>query len=473
MKKSILLGAAALAAIALAAPQSADAGEVKIGGYYQFRMVSTDNTPGDVAYDENAQFWAQRLQLNVDMKASEKSHAHMVTRVLDNNTVSGADYTLPVGTTSTAANWQVRQLWLETEAWGVGVKLGSMPIAMNDGMLFDHDVTSYGTILLAKNFGGVTVVGADVKVAEGSGQSVSTTAGAAIANTGTANHSDADFYVLSALGKYNAVDYQLTAAYLNAQTRVAGFTALGVANATDPFGGANGLGAKTNVNQGNHDLWLAATLGGQIEGIDLTGTLIYEAGMSNVTQDSQLENSGFMAGLRAKGKTGFGGWNGYAFYGSKDFTAATPRGNETHWSSTWDSGGPGAQDLMARALSFSGSNSGTATANNVTVNGGGNATSTSQSNLWGIGAGLTVNAGAWTIKPSLDYAHVVEDNITTGVAGTSTYNSALGGTLGFSTKIQENTTLDLSGTWVDPNARVSGTSESLMHYLQASVKMDF
>ncbi|MBF0440202.1 MAG: hypothetical protein HQL93_13945 [Magnetococcales bacterium] len=454
MKKSILLGTAALAAVALAAPQAADAGETKIGGYYQFRMASMDNTPGDAAGDENANYWAQRLQLNVDMKASDKSHAHLVTRVLDNNTVQGNDATLAVGTTATTANWQVRQLWLETEAWGVGLKVGNMPVALNDGILVDHDVTSYGTILLSKNFGGVTVIGADVKVAEGSAMTVGV----------NANHMDTDLYVLSALGKVNSIDYQVTGAYLhedNSVTAVAANPVLGTVG--------NGLGAKTGTGSVN-DGWLALTLGGQIQGIDLTGTAIYETGMSNVTNDSQLDDSGVLLALRGKGKTGFGGWNAYAFYGSEDYTAPVAGGDQPHWSPTWDSGGAGAHDLMERALSstLGGGANGAAATTNI---------ATDVSNMWGVGAGLAINAGAWTIKPSLDYARLVEETITNGVAGAAPYRSAWGGTLGFSTKIQEGTTLDLSGTWVDPNrsnnAVGTAATEDTMHYLQASVKMDF
>ncbi|MBF0214314.1 MAG: hypothetical protein HQM00_12275 [Magnetococcales bacterium] len=436
MKKSILLGAAALAAIALAAPQAADAGETKIGGYYQFRTVTMDNTPGDVAGDENANYWAQRLQLNVDMKASEKSHAHLVTRVLNNNTVGGADVTL-------AGDWTVNQLWLETEAWNVGLKVGNMPIALNDGLLFNHDTTSYGTILLAKNFGGVTVVGANVKVAEGS-DNVAPALVPAVTGP-NANHQDVDFWVLSALGKYSNVDYQITAAYLNSESRVGGV----------PYGAANGTGVINNATDSITDGWIALTLGGKVENVDLTGTLIYETGMDNVTNNSQLDSDGFMAALRAKGKTGFGGWNGYVFYGAEDFTAAVPGGDRTFWSPTWDQGGAGAQDLMQRAL--------------VAPNGG---VASTQSNMWGVGAGLTINAGAWTIKPSLDYASLVEEVVTTAPAAV-VYDSAMGGTIGFTTKIQEGTMLDLSGTFVDPNARVGGTSEEVMHYVQASVKMDF
>ncbi|MBF0191527.1 MAG: hypothetical protein HQL99_10390 [Magnetococcales bacterium] len=445
MKKSILLGAAALAAVALAAPQAADAGELKIGGYYQFRATSMDNNPADAIGEESANYWAQRLQLNLDMKASDKSHAHAVVRALDSNHVDGADSTVTAA--DAQAEWVIRQMWLETEAWGVGLKVGSMPIALNDGILVNHDVTSYGSILMSKNFGGVTVVGADVKVNEGNpAMSVATANG---------NHMDVDLWVLSALGKFNTVDYQVTGAYLNQETM------LSAAGAAMAYGAANGTGLKLAGNENISDGWLALTLGGNIQGIDVTGTAIYETGMDNVTAGSQLEDDGFMFGARAKGKTGFGGWNAYAMYGSEDFTAVVPGGDQTFWSSTWDMGGAGSVDLMKSALTG---------ANN-------NSLATSQSNIWGLGAGLSVNAGAWTIKPSLDYAQIVEERVSsnTPVANFVKYDSAWGGTLAFSTKIQEGTTLDLSGSWVDPNSSdlVVGTTEDIMHYVQASVKMDF
>jgi len=477
MKKSILLGAAALAAVALAAPQSADAGEVKIGGYYQFRMVSTDNTVTNFDGEETANFWAQRLQLNVDMKASEKSHAHMVTRVLDNRIVQGSDQTFSgaVGSGSLgAADWQVRQLWLETEAWGVGLKVGNMPIALNDGLLVDNDVTSFGTILLAKNFGGVTVVAADVKVREGTGDGtnngsavnaygVPVVAGSAVANQ---NDRDVDLFVLSALGKIDAFDYQLTGAYLRGEQ-----FAHQTAYAPAPVA----FGALQDVSDG----WIALTLSTKIQGIDLVGTAIYETGAdvnSPVAGTKQLEGDGFFVGGRAKGPTGFGGWNGYAFYGAKDFTSPQLGNNEAKWSPTWDASGPGSQDLMQRVLT--GYNSNTGAANGANAGGG---TFSNVSNMWGAGAGLSVNAGAWTIKPSLDYAHVVEDYAVDSTTAVPYINanilSAWGGTLGFSTKIQEGTMLDLSGTWVNPKesttVRTAGTVIDTMHYIQASVKMDF
>lgn len=500
MKKSILLGAAALAAVALAAPQAADAGEVKIGGYYQFRVVSTDNSVTDVAGDETANFWAQRLQLNVDMKASEKSHAHMVTRVLDNRIVQGSDQVFanaaapaaagPNAGVLGAADWQVRQLWLETEAWGVGLKVGNMPIALNDGLLVDNDVTSYGSILLAKNFGGVTVVAADVKVQEGVAAGNGTAgasyrAAAIAAGTATANQNDrdVDLYVLSALGKIDAFDYQLTGAYLKGEKFA---NQLVFPPAVPPVVGAPNFGALQDVSDG----WIALTLSTKIQGIDLVGTAIYETGAdSNLApgaQETQLEKDGIFVGARAKGPTGFGGWNAYAFYGAADYTSPILGNNEAKWSSAWDSSGAGSQDLMQRALTGNAGNTtaggANATGTGAVVGGYAGATGTfsNVSNMWGVGAGLTVNAGAWTIKPSLDYAHVVEDSATDSNNVKyidANILSAWGGTLGFSTKIQEGTVLDLSGTWVNPKesapVRTAGASIDTMHYLQASVKMDF
>ncbi|MBF0418405.1 MAG: hypothetical protein HQL86_09180, partial [Magnetococcales bacterium] len=136
--------------------------------------------------------------------------------------------------------------------------------------------------------------------------------------------------------------------------------------------------------------------------------------------------------------------------------------------------------LMMRALTSTVTSGGLVGANNVAATYGNNGSvATSQSNMWGIGGGLAINAGAWTIKPSLDYARLVEENVNVTTpdvvvnAVAPSYTSAWGGTLGFSTKIQEATTLDLSGTMVKPHARVGGISEDSMHYVQASVKMDF
>ncbi len=459
MKKSLLLGASALAAVALAAPQAADAGEMKVGGYYQFRMLSTDNTPGDIAGEENAEFWSQRVLLNFDFIASEKSHAHMLVRALDSKVVQGADAFIG------APDWQIRQAWLETEAWGVGMKVGNMPISMNDRILIDtvHDNTSVGAALLSKNFGGTTVVGGLVKVSEFAGTAATYSAQA------LADSRDVDLWVLSALGKVNNIDYQATAAFLNQQDNFV--TALGASNTA--FGAANGTGTVVTLNDNVTDGWLALTLGTTIEGIDLTGTAIYETGMDNTTAGSQLEDDGFIVAGRVKGKAGFGTWQGYGFYSGEDYTAPYPGGDQPKWSDTWDSGGTGAYDLMQAALSSTG---GAAAVGAVPA--ANNSIANDTSNMWGIGAGLAIKAGAWTIKPQLDYAQIVEEKVvnSAGVATNANYDKAFGGTLGFSTKIQEATTLDISGTWVDPTIATNaaaGTTDDVMHYVQASVKMSF
>ncbi|MBF0296747.1 MAG: hypothetical protein HQL96_16305 [Magnetococcales bacterium] len=459
MKKSILLGTAALAAVAIAAPQAVQAAETKIGGYYMFNMVNTQNAPAATANMENANYMVHRLQLNMDFKASDKSHAHMVVRPVDSGVLSGADSQRNVGTAATDANWQVRQLWLETEAWGVGVKVGDMPVALNDGILADNDTTGFGTILLSKNIGGHTIIGALNKVVEGA-----TTAGT------LADSKDLDLWILSALGKLGKVNYQLTAALINEQN---GLVAAGAQPGLGLAG--NGLGNKLNSGTLN-DYWLALTLGGNAGPVELTGTAILETGMSNVVKGTQLESSGTLFALRAKGKTGFGGWNGYAFRASKNFTSPNPGGNQPHWSATWDTGGPGAQDLMEAALTGAptdGSFTATGFAANTRI-------ATDSSNMYGFGLGVNVKAGAWTINPSLDFAGLTNDTVlsSNGLSTVrSNYDHAWGGTLVLSTKLQEATTLALQGTFVDPHLTAggvaAGVTDETMHYLSANIKMAF
>ncbi|NGZ27287.1 MAG: hypothetical protein G8345_10425 [Magnetococcales bacterium] len=499
MKKSILLGAAALAAVTFAGA-AAEAGEVKIGGYYMFRLINADsnvveeNADGGAAGADNLDLWSHRLQLNLDMKASEKSHAHARIRVIDSQAVSGADTGSRTGLLgednhgngtgaggvngNDALDWDVKQLWLETEAWGVGVKVGEMPVSLNDNILVNHDTTSFGTIMLSKSFGDITVVGAVVKVSEEniSGMSAFNAGGvdlnndvytadagevAAVAADKGAGKDDVDLYALSLLGKGMGINYQATLAYLKAQSDS------NVANALT-----------TNANDGLSDWWLALTLNSTVAGIDLTGTLIYEAGMSNVPNlaagnavTKQFEEGDFLVALRAKGKTGFGGWNAYAFYAGEDFTNIS---NTTPmWSETWDNGGPHAQDLMNNAFA----------ANTVGLGTGNNAYTSPTENVWGVGAGLTVNAGGWTIRPMLDYGHVVDSNLDNVVGDEVRVESAWGGSLIVSTPIQQDTVLSLSAQYVKPNLTtaggaalcVSGTTscEDAMHQLMADIKMTF
>ena len=92
MKKSLVLGAAALATLMMAAPQQVKAGEVKLGGYYMFRMQDTDATvKKDAATSDGIRGWNQRVQLNMDMIQDKTTHAHMVVRALDGSVVQGAD----------------------------------------------------------------------------------------------------------------------------------------------------------------------------------------------------------------------------------------------------------------------------------------------------------------------------------------------------------------------------------------------
>ncbi|MBF0127566.1 MAG: hypothetical protein HQM02_10195 [Magnetococcales bacterium] len=519
MKKSILLGAAALAAISLAGP-SAEAGEVKIGGYYMFRVSNADDNITDESFSGGRQnaddmnLWSHRLQLNLDMKASEKSHAHMRVRVIDSQTVSGADVgtrtgllsadndangpggiAAQVGATGRDANWDIRQMWLETEAWGVGVKVGEMPLAMNDNILINNDTTAFGTIMLSKTFGDVTVVGAAVKVNEGNiGGGTTLAVPDTDGQTKGANKDDVDLYALSVLGKVSNINYQATLAYLTASSN----SAVANAFASSPGGSL-------------HDWWLALTLNTAISGIELTGTLIYEAGMDGITNNmrsrnyttagKQLEGDDFLVALRAKGKTGFGGWNAYAFYAGSDFTNISNTTPE--WSPTWDQSGPNGRDLMNLAMGAGNSANLAPAGTGIGVGNGwgagpaaGAATSSNYGlsspteNMWGIGAGLTINAGGWTIRPMLDYAHTAREDLDSTYKGNNPYSagsdevlvrSAWGGSLILSTPIQQDTVLSLTGQWVDPSFTAQGrrmlcatnNCENSMHQLMADIKMTF
>jgi hypothetical protein len=455
MKKSLVLGAAALAAFAFALPTPSDAGEVKMGGYYQFRMQSSNDTPwdDDVSLGRNdvddANYWAHRLQLNMDFIASPKSHAHMVTRVLDSNTVEGAN----VAVGQDAANWNIRQAWLETEMWTVGVKVGEMPISLNDDILVNHDTTSFGTIMLSKSFNDTTVVLANVRMDEANrGVSYTDLNGdgnidpadmSASSNSGIdADEDDIDLYVLSLLGKSRkacgngCINYQLTAAALDS------------GNAADILDSGNAA----DMN----DYWLAATVGTSWNGIDLTGTAIYDRGMEvgNVESDG-----GFLAALRATGKTAWGAWNGYAFYSEDTFQNVV--GTNAGWSDTWDTGGPGGRDLMSNWAGYAGSGDGTT------------------ENLTGVGLGLKFNAAGWVINPMVDYAALTEsgagfatDSDGDGVADSE---GAWGGTLKFTHQIDTGVTFGMQASYVDPDDTDGddGVTMDAMHYYGADLKMVF
>jgi hypothetical protein len=473
------------------APATSDAGETRIGGYYMFRVMGADANRGDEASNvDDAKGWVQRLQVNMDFLASQKTHAHLRSRLLDSDTVEGigntgngvltgrpggvgANNAGIVGTRQDVGGINIRQMWLETEVAGFGVKVGSMPIALNDDILVNNDSDGYGAILVSKNVGDMTILGANVRITEGdfgvSGMSTNTDQTADGQNadvTGTLQGSDSDdidLFVLSALGKAGMVNYQLTGAYMVAGTA----SALSTLNST---------GTATDTS----NMWLAATGNTVMNGIDLTGTLIYEAGYDNylVTtaaqratafalggNQEQAEGSGYLAALRAKGKTGFGGWNGYGYYASADYNNISA-GGSAGWSENWDTGGPGGRDLLDTILATGAADAGTGTSGTE--------------NSMGVGLGLTINAGGWTINPTVDYVTVVEDDMDNDAVKDLVYDSATAAGLKLSTQIDTGTTFSVSGHIAEPNdadATVNSTGNTTdddsMHYVQASIKMNF
>ncbi|MBF0283316.1 MAG: hypothetical protein HQL51_02550 [Magnetococcales bacterium] len=452
MKKGLILGVAAVAALASGV---ASAAEVKTGGYYMFRAANYDNTTVLVDTSDATNAYFQRLQLNVDMMASAKSHAHLVTRVIDNSSVQGADQRVTNAASVTApgtvaagqGDWAINQLWMETEAWGVGVKAGNMPISLNDRILVNHDTLSFGGLLLSKTFGDVTGVLAHVKVSEEA-------IGGASANTAGmgASDDDTDLIVLSLLGKSGTVNYQATGAYMDASKdsdTAAGF-------------------ARTDANSGSDNWWGALTVGSKVAGIDLTGTAIYEAGWDNnartTAANMQADDSGWLAALRLKGAAGVGEWNAYGFYASQGFNNIID--GEQGWSPTWDMSGPGSIDMM-KLISKD------------TAAGGGMNNAGMSQNIWGVGAGLKVKAGAWTINPNIDYAAIVDKDPGNTGAVTSDFSSMWGGTLIASTEIDTGVVFALEGGYLDPKYAANRTdatnagSDKELHFLSASMKLSF
>ena len=433
MKKSLILGAAAMAALSFA-PQ-ADAADVKFSGYYQLRFSDADTTLTDTAGTDETQAWFHRLQLNMDAKISEKTSVHLQTRPVNGSAgVDGAN----LGTVADSTGFQVKQLWMETEMYGVGVKGGNMPLNINDKLLFKDDGGSYGTLLISKSFGDMTVVGLNVRVDEGA------------ISGGTADSDDADIYGLSLLGKAANINYQLTWAHMDLDQNFTTTTAI------------NGVAAGSTPGDSDDD-WFALTVGTEMEGVKLTGSLIWETGFDvNNGGDNQLTDGGMLLALRANGKTGFGGWSGYAFHAGEDFThpqesfgraavAGTAR-NAEDFSPTWRQGGAGGTSLLETWVRSTGN------AGNL-------------QNVWGLGAGVSVNAGAWTLKPYVDYAAIVEDNIA-GVQSVS--DSAWGGTLIATTTLDEGTSFSLIGKYVSPSDDDLGVVDVQdMHALQAEFKVKF
>jgi|SaaInl8_120m_RNA_FD_contig_41_972036_length_1568_multi_8_in_0_out_0_1 hypothetical protein len=416
MKKSLILGAAAMAAL-VAVPQ-ADAADVKVGGYYMMRAVNQDTTILEDSTEDDTQGWFQRVQLNVDAKVSDKTSAHLHTRIL------GSSDTIEGATTGNAQDsdgaMDVKRAWMETEVYGVTVKAGNMPLAINDKLLFKDDGGSYGTILLAKNFGGVTAVALNVRADEG-------------LTTGTnADTDDANVYGLSLIGKAANLSYQLTWAHLAIE---------------EDYG---------TYNDSNNN-WVALTVGADLGGMKLTGTGIYEVGHSQDDETGLAEtltDGGFMGALRVKGKTGFGGWNAYGFYAAESFnhpveSYTSSRVNQG-FSKTWFQGGPGGTVIME---SWATGDGGTSNKNNL-------------QNLMGAGVGATLKAGSWSIKPAVDYVTVIED------AGVNS-KSAWGGSLYLTTALDKGASFSLVGIYVKPSDDSSTLDIAAMQALQAEFKVAF
>ncbi|MBF0381420.1 MAG: hypothetical protein HQL69_10400 [Magnetococcales bacterium] len=414
MKKSLILGAAAMAAL-VAVPQ-ANAADVKIGGYYMMRAVNQDTTLTENDALDDTQGWFQRMQVDINAKISDKTSAHLHTRILgSSDTIEGA----------TAGNAQdsdgamdVKRVWMETEVYGVTVKAGNMPLSINDKFLFKDDGGSYGTILLAKNFGSVTAVALNVRADEGA------TVGA------NADTDDANVYGVSLIGKSGGISYQGTWAHLAIE---------------EDYG--------TYPDSTNN--WIALTVGADMGGVKLTGTGIYELGHDqDGTVADTLEDGGFMGALRVKGKTGFGGWNAYGFYAAESFnhpveTYTSSRVNQG-LSKTWFQGGPGGTVLME---SWATGDGGTSNKNNL-------------QNLMGAGVGVNVKAGSWSIKPAIDYVTVVED------AGVNS-KSAFGGSLYLTTTLDKGATFSLVGLYVSPSDDSDTVDIGAMQALQAEFKVKF
>jgi len=488
MKKSLVLGVAALAAVMMVTPEQSEAAEIKVGGYYMFRIQDEDYSPTDITGEDDLSRYVHRLQVNADFIHDKKTHAHLQTRILDSKTVEGLNGNAGGFaekdnlTTDGNGDWSIRAAWLETEMWGVGLKVGQMPLSFNDNILISTQSTgkSFGTLMLSKNFGGVTAILANIKVDEGNseGESVNdeyeddnalnedndtdapvdtdTFSGTAYDQNYGADEDDVDIYLLSLLGKLGKVDYNFTGAYLQ--------------TGDDPtvppdyiIDALSDYEVDSLMNDGLRgqdasNFWLALTLQGEVGGVTATGTAIYEDGYEVGNFE---EEDGALFALRLKGKSPIGKWNVYGFWADEDFNNITNR--DMKWSKAWDMGGPGSKDLLNEWAKDTAA--------------GGSGASDSE-NMSGIGAGLKIKAGAWTINPQLDYAAVDQEQ-----AGYT--DSAWGGTLALSTKINKSTSFGITGVYVDPdggNAWVSGSTADgnlvinevdSMHYVEAHVKMKF
>ncbi|MEO5364364.1 MAG: hypothetical protein H7838_12165 [Magnetococcus sp. DMHC-8] len=499
MKKSLVLGAAALATLVMAAPQDSKAGEIKVGGYYMFRMQDADSTVSKEGVGvDTLRAWSQRVQLNTDFIQDKSTHAHLVVRVLDSSNVSGIDSTIngSAGSSGVAygtngvlgsANpnssaWNVRKAWMETDLWGVGLKVGVMPAALNDNILLNNDDTGYAAIKLSKTFGDVTAVLANLRVDTGNLGTCSNNANGAASGscTGTSpsvdpvtginsgygsNNDNENLYALALFGKVDAVNYGVTGAYLYADRDSVLARTVGTPG--------------TTITDG----WLALTLNTNLAGmVDVTGTGIWETGARGVSATTmsaatgtgiaskRVDGSGGLAALRLKGDLAGiskgSTWRAYGVYASENFTAITSR--NPVWSKTWDLGGPGAQDLM-----------------NTWAYGAG---ASPEENIMALGVGASfVPAPNWTISPMLDFAKVTKDSTLNATSTDFRSTSAWGGGVEVATKLNPATTLAVTGLYVSPNDKgsdagvtnvtgstlTSGVSVDKMHVVEATLKMEF
>lgn len=344
------------------------------------RAVSASNPPTYAEGDDANYMW-HRLRIKMDMIASQKTHAHMLFQPLE-TVVQGANRYGPTigvanGTFSpninptgqgpetnggvAGTNWEIRQAWLETEAWGIGLKVGEMPISLNDNILINSDNRSYGAIMVSKTFGPVTVAAADIRIAEGQlgGQWNTAAAFSDGQNASTWSSNDSiDLWTLAVLGKVNNISYNVTGAYLHGDgcsgvgsgtwnsaglnTNNGGGTTRCAGGSTGFRGGATAVNNDTviannwnlisdsadngrvNATGGNRsnpltvrpgggdtdNWWFGLTVGADLNVAKLTGTVLYERGYD-----------GIMAGYLP---TGFGnvGWlNGSAVQRSTGVTA--------------------------------------------------------------------------------------------------------------------------------------------------------
>jgi hypothetical protein len=473
MKKGLILGAAALAAVTVAV-SSADASEVKFGGYYRVQgttgdlnVADNDKFVGGAKADSNSTQYRHRLNIVMKMIASEKTHATLEFRPVSDTTIEGGSLGDGSAANSLNANagagWTIQRLWLETEAAGIGIKVGEMPLNLHHSMLYDDDGGSVGALILSKTFGGVTVLAADVHASETGTAGTVTGAGS--------NEDDADIYALAALGKAGSINYGVTLAYLDAG-RSNPIAAPSVTSTQVGETAATGMRSETD------NWWLAATIAAEMGGIKFDITGIHEAGYDKFDQATtksalteQLSDSGYMFGAHMSGSAGFGGWKAFGWYADENYSSMI---NKPNWNHLHNGN---VSDLMTNAMINSQTGSASA-ANSL-----GATTSMAigeLENTHGIGAELSIKAGNFTIKPGIEYMAVTEDQITVnGTKYQADVDSAWGGYVIVSTQIDTGTTLSLAGAYVDPDAN---KTEALMpnsvgidsiHEITAEIKMAF